>query len=488
MRDKPESADRLRRLPAGAAGALSLPVPSRYRPKPVADPEPPRARSVPWFEERHRDVREDEFHWLRNRWDPSVLAYLRAENSYADAAMAHTHSLQEQLFRELVGRTEEADASVPEPLDEWLYYTRIEPGRQYPVYCRKRGADAPEETLLDLNHLATGHPHLRLGASEPSPDHRYLAFAVDFSGDEAHTLFIRDLATGALLPERIGSVAASLAWADDRSLFYVVVDEARRPCALVRHRLGTDPADDILVYAEEDEAFALEVARSRSRRWIFLESASGSTTEIRGIRADRPEDEAVVLLEREPGVEYAIAHRGDRFYILTNREAENFRILESPESEPRAWRELVPHRSAVKLDGLDVFRDHLVIWEREDGLPRVRIVDLVGRAEHRVELPEAAYTIHRAANPEFDTSVLRLAYASLVTPLTVCDYDMTARALTVRKRTSVRGYDPSRYRAERFTTPAADGTGVPVSLVYRWPFPLDGSRPALLLGYGAYGA
>jgi len=488
MPKKPMSADRRRRLPSGSAAALSLPVPSRRAPRSAAEPEPPRARPLPWFEERHQDVREDEFRWLHNRWDPAVLAYIEAENAYAAAAMAHTQPLQDRLYLELIGRTEEAGTSVPEPLDEWLYYTRVETGRQYPTHWRRRGPDAPEELLLDLNWLADGHPHLRLGASEPSPDHRYLAFAVDFTGDEAHTIFVRDLATGRLLPERIGGAAPSLAWADDGSLFYVVVDEARRPSVLLRHRLGTDPADDVQVYAEADEAFALDVARSRSRRWIFLESASGSTSEIRGIRTDRAEAEPAVLLPREAGVEYAIAHRGDRFYILTNRDAENFRVVEAPEAEPRSWRELLGHRPAVKLDAIDAFRDHLVVWEREDGLPQVRVVDLATGAGHRIQLPEAAYTIHRAANPEFDTSVLRLAYASLVTPFTVAEYDMTTRAFAIRKRTPVRGYEPSRYRADRLTATALDGAGVPVSLVYRWPFPLDGSRPALVLGYGAYGA
>ena len=487
MPDRPQFPDRLRRIPAGSAGALSLPVPSRRLVR-SPDAPAPRARAAPWFEERHQDVREDEFRWLRNRGDPAVLAYLEAENAYADAAMAHTRSLQERLYLELLGRMEETDASVPEPLDGWLYYTRIETGLQYPAYWRRRGPGAPEQLLLDLNQLARGHAHLRLGAIEPSPDHRHLAFAVDFTGDEAHTLVVRDLVTGELLPERIGSVAPSLAWADEASLFYVVVDPARRPCAVLRHRLGTEPTDDVQVYAEADEAFALDVARSRSRRWIFLESASGTTTEILGIPADRPEAEPVVLLPRETGVEYAIAHCGDRFYILTNRDAENFRLVEAPEAEPRCWRELLAHRPTVKLDAIDAFRDHLVIWEREEGLPQVRVVNLATGAQHRIALPEPAYAIHRASNPEFDTSVLRLAYTSLVTPLTVADFDMTTGALAVRKRAPVCGYDPTRYRAERLTATAPDGTGVPVSLVYRWPFPLDGSRPALLLGYGAYGA
>jgi oligopeptidase B len=491
------SADRPnRRLPPGSAAALSLPAPLYHRRWPAAPVhvptwtgEPPRARQVPWADHRHGDIRPDEFHWLAERENPTVRAYLDSENAYAEVVMRHTKPLQERLFHELAGRIDETDESVPEQLDGRLYYTRTEAGRQYPLHCRRRSRpDAPEELLLDRNHFGDGHPHLRLGSSEPSPDHRYLAFALDFTGDEAHTLFIRDLATGRLLPERIRDAGPSLAWADDGTLFYVVVNDARRPWALLRHRLGTDPAGDVLVYVESDEAFALDVTRSRSRRWIFVESASGSTTEIRGLLAGRPLDPPRVLLPREAGVEYAIAHRGDSFYILTNRNAQNFRVVEASEDEPGNWRDVLPHRPTVKLDALDVFRDHLVAWEREEGLPRVLVADLATGERHRVELPDPDCTVIRGANPEFDTTTLRLAWTSLVAPLTVADYDMATRALTVRKRTPVRGYDPSRYRAERVTATAPDGTGVPVSLVYRWPFPLDGSRPALLLGYGAYGA
>lgn len=455
----------------------------------LPEPLPPKARPIPWADHRHGDIRPDEFHWLANRNDPAVRAYLEAENAYTEAAMRHTAPLQERLFHELLGRLEETDDSVPEALDDWLYYTRVEAGRQYPLHCRRRArSGAAEELLLDLNGLGEGRPHLRLGASEPSPDHRYLAFALDFTGDESHTLLIRDLATGRLLPERIEGAAPSLAWADDGTLFYVVVDEARRPCALWRHRPGTDPAEDALAYLEPDEAFALDVTRSRSRRWLVIESASGTTTEIRGLRADRPLDEPLVLLPREPGVEYAVAHRHDRFYILTNRDAQEFRVVEAAEDSPTVWRELLPHRPTVKLDAIDAFRSHLVVWEREEGLPRLLVLNLETGTGHRVELPEPACTVHRCANPEFDTRVLRLGWTSLVTPLTLADYDMDARTLTVLKRTPVRGYDASRYRAERFQAAAPDGASVPISLVYRWPFPLDGSRPALLLGYGAYGA
>ncbi len=487
------SADHSRRLPPSSAAALSLPAGERRalaRTRPIPLPEPPRAAQVPWTERHHGDVRDDEFHWLEVRDDPAVLRYLEAENEYSALAMRHTEQLQEQLYRELVGRTEESDCSVPERLGHWLYYSRLEAGRQYPLLCRRADREAaPEELLLDLNQLGACS-HLRVGASEVSPDHRYLAFAADFSGDEAHTLCVRDLATGRLFGERISNTGTSLAWADDDTLFYVAVDEARRPHAAYRHRLGTDPREDVLVYAEPDDAFFLEIGRSRDGGWILVESASATTSEIRGVPAALPAERPRVLLPRRQGVEYAVAPHGDRLFILTNDSAENFRLVEAPLANPgpEHWREILPHSDAVKLDAIDVFRGHLVVWERAAGLPEVRVVDLASGECHRIKLPEPAYAIYRGINPEFDTANLRFTYSSLVTPPTVVDYDLAGRELTVRKRTAVGGYDRSRYRAERLTAEAPDGTPVPVSLVYRWPFPLDGSRPALLLGYGAYGA
>jgi oligopeptidase B len=487
------SADYSRRLPPSSAAALSLPAGERrlvLPTRPVPLPEPPRAAQIPWVEQHHGDLREDEFHWLEYRDDPAVLRYLEAENEYSTLAMRHTEQLQEHLYHEMVGRTEESECSVPERLGPWRYYSRLEAGRQYALLCRRADREgAPEELLLDLNQLGDCS-HLRVGASEVSPDHRYLAFAVDFSGDEAHTLCVRDLATGRLFAERIANTGTSLAWADDDTLFYVVVDEARRPWAAYRHRLGTDPRGDALVYAEPDDAFFLEVARSRDGGWVLVESASATTTEIRGLPAAAPSAAPRVLLPRTQGVEYAVAPHGDRLLILTNDSAENFRLVEAPLANPgrEQWREILPHSEAVKLDAIDGFRGHLVVWEREAGLPEVRVVDLASGQHHRIELPEPAYAIYRGSNPDFDSTTLRFTYTSLVTPPTVVDYDLAGRGLTVRKRTTVPGYDRSRYRAERVAAEAPDGTLVPVSLVYRWPFPLDGSRPALLLGYGAYGA
>jgi oligopeptidase B len=441
---------------------------------------------------RHGDIRPDEYRWLRERDNPEVLAYLTAENDYTRQVMQHTEPLQEQLYQELVGRIQETDLSVPEQMDEWLYYTRIEAGRQYPLFCRKRETEeAMEEVLLDLNHLAEGQPYFRLGVSEPSPDHRWLAYSVDLTGAEDFTLYIKNLETGELLPERIPNTSRGLAWAsDNRTLFYTVLDAAKRPCAVWRHRLGEDPAQDALVYTEPDEAFFVDVELARSGEWIILELASHTTSEVHVLPAAEPEGAFRVVQPREHGIEYTLAHRGDRFYIVTNDGAENFRLVEAPVADPRKenWRDVLPHRPAVKLDGIDAFERHLVVYERENGLRHIRVIDLESGAQHTVEFPESVYTIHRSGNPEFHTVTLRFVYTSLVTPSMVVDYDMNSRTRVVRKQTVVRGgYDATRYRTERVSARAADGTAVPISLVWREPLQLDGQRPLLLIGYGAYG-
>ncbi len=474
------------RFPAPTAALLASDTLSA----PATD-QPPCARPVPHFDERHDDIRLDEFHWLRDRGNPEVIAYLEAENAWTAGSMRHTEQLQRALYDELVGRIQETDLSVPEWIDGFLYYRRTEAGRQYGIFCRRRDEeDAPEETLLDLNALAVGHPYCRLGAREVSPNQRYLAYSVDLTGAEQFELRIKDLVTGAVLPERISNTSRSVAWANDsRTLFYVTLDEARRPYAAHRHVLGSAPALDEVVHLEPDEAFFVEVGRTRSGGFLLLELASHTTSEVRYLSADDPEGPFRVLAPRVAGVEYSVAHHGDRFLIATNESAKNFRVLEAPvaDPEPERWRELLPHRPAVKVDGLDTFRDHLVIHEREAGLRQVRVIELATGETHRLVFPEPVYAVHRSENPAFDTATLRFVYTSLITPATVVDYDMSARAWTERKRTEVRGYDPSGYRSERVTAVAPDGTRVPVSLVYRAPLERNGRRPALLIGYGAYG-
>jgi oligopeptidase B len=453
---------------------------------------PPVARALPTVTSIHGETRIDEYAWLRDREDPAVIAYLEAENRHTDAAMRGTEPLQELLYQEMRGRIKETDLSVPERRDGWLYYTRTEAGGQYPIFCRRR--DEPgtaEQVLLDQNPLAAGHAYFRLGGFEVSPDHRLLAYSVDTSGSESFTLVVKDLDTGELLPESIGHTSHSLAWANDsRTLYYIVLDHARRPCRLFRHTVGADPASDELVLFEPDEAFFMDVGRSRSRRYLVLDLASHSTSEVRFADADDPGAPFRVVEPRRQGIEYGVTHRGDRFYIVTNDGAPNFRLMSAPVAAPgRArWAEVLPYRPAVKLDSADAFAGHLAVWERESGLRQVRILDLAEGSEHTVAFPEPVYTVRQHANPEFDTSVLRFSYTSLVTPNSVIDYDMAARTWTVRKQTEVLGgYDPSAYRSERLYATAPDGMRVPVSLVYRLPLERDGGRPLLLNGYGAYG-
>ncbi|HEX6106526.1 MAG TPA: S9 family peptidase [Gemmatimonadales bacterium] len=440
----------------------------------------------------HGETRIDEYAWLRNRDDPAVLAHLEAENRHTEFVMRPTEALQERLYQEMRGRIKETDLSVPEREDGWLYYTRTEAGGQYPIFCRRRDEPgAPEQVLLDQNPLAAGHVYYRLGGFEVSPDHRLLAYSVDTTGNESFTLVVKDLETGELYPEAIGHTSPSLAWAgDSRTLYYIVLDGARRPCRLFRHTVGTDPERDALVHFEPDESFFLDVSATRSRRWLLLELGSHSTSEVRFADADDPAGEFRVIEPRRPGIEYSAAHHGDRFYIVTNDGAPNFRLVSAPVASPgrEHWADVLPYRPAVRLDSVDAFRGHLAVWEREAGLRQVRILDLADGGEHTIAFPEPVYTLRQHANPEFDTTVLRFSYTSLVTPNSVIDYDMAARTWRVMKQTEVLGgYDPSCYRSERLFATAPDGIRVPISLVYRLPLEGGGPRPLLLNGYGAYG-
>ena len=460
---------------------------------PSITPEPPVAARLPRTEELHGERRVDEYFWLRNREDPEVIAYLEAENRYTEAVMRPTEPLQERLFAEMRGRIKETDLSVPERLDGWLYYSRTEEGAQYPIYCRRPvDNEVAEQILLDLNPLAEGHAYFRLGALEVSPDHRLVAYAADTSGAESFTVYVKDLDTGALLPETLTNTSPSLAWANDsRTLFYVVLDEARRPCRLLRHVLGANPAEDALVHFEPDESFFLDVQHTRSREYLILELASHATSEVWFASADRPADPFQVIEPRRQGIEYTVDHHGGRFYITTNDDAPNFRLVSAPVASPSRehWTAELPYRPEVKLDSTDAFRDYLVVWEREAGLRQIRIVAFASGAEHLVSFPEPVYTVRQHENPEFDTGLLRFSYTSMITPNSVVDYDMAARTWTVRKQTEVLGgYDPARYRTERLFATAPDGTRVPVSLVYQLPLERPGGpRPLLLNGYGAYG-
>jgi oligopeptidase B len=442
---------------------------------------------------QHGETRVDDYFWLRDRDDPQMLAYLNAENAYTERAIAHTQPLQAQLFAEMKGRIKETDLSVPEQIDDYFYYTRSEAGKQYTIHCRKHGSlGAPEEILLDENTLAEGQLYFRLGVFHVSPDHRWLAYSTDTSGAETFTLFVKDLQTGELLPERLPNTYYAAEWANDsHTLFYNSLDGAKRPFRLYRHVLGTGPVQDELVYEELDNTFSVWVGKTSSKAYLLLFLAAGSTTEVRYAPADQPHAEFTIFQPRKHDVEYSLAHHSDRFYILTNEEAQNFKLLVTPVSAPSRehWRELVPHRAEVLLDGIHVFRDFLVRYERQGGLRCIRISDTDGARERSVAFPEPVYAVYPGANEDFNARALRFSYSSMVTPESVVDYDMANGAWQVRKRQELpSGYDPAQYWSERLMATAPDGTSIPISLVYnRNRFKRDGSSPLLLTGYGAYG-
>jgi oligopeptidase B len=451
---------------------------------------PPAARKIPKVDTVHGDRRQDGYFWLKNKEDPEVLAYLRAENAYTDAVMKPTEGLQAGLYDEMLARIKEDDQTVPYRRGGHFYYSRTETGKQYPIFCRKAGSlEAHEEVTLDLNLLAKGHQYLALGALAVTDDGRRLAYTTDVTGFREYTLYVKDLRTGALEPDRIEKVV-SVAWAaDGETLFYVTEDAAKRPYRLYRHRLGAG-ADD-LVYEEGDALFNLHVERSRSLAYLFAISSSFTTTEVRYAPARDPAASWSLLLPREQDHEYHVDHGGDLFYIRTNGGGRrNFRLVAAPVDDPRParWAELIPHRDDVMLEDVEVFAEHYVVQERQDGPTDLKVTALRDGATHRIQFPEPAYDVASEANAEFRTGTYRFRYQSLVTPPSVFDYDVVSRERILLKQTEVLGgYDPSRYRTERVHATAADGTRVPLSLVYRAETPQDGSSPLLLAGYGAYG-
>jgi oligopeptidase B len=455
-----------------------------------AGPPPPVARKIPKVHTIHGDLRQDDYAWLRQKDDPEVLAYLEAENTYADAVMRPTDGLRSGLYDEMLARIKEDDRTVPYRRGAHFYYQRTEKGKQYPIFCRKAGSlDGPEEVILDLNVLAEGRPYLGLGAFTVSDDGHRLAYSVDFTGFREYTLHVKDLRTGALEPDRIEKVV-SVAWAADGvTLFYVTEDPAKRPYRLHRHRLGQ--AVDQLIYEERDALFHLHVERTRSLAYLLAASASFTTTEVRYLPAGEPSADWQTVLTREKGHEYHVDHGGDLFYIRTNGGGRrNFRLVTAPVADPRpeGWRELIPHRDDVMLEDVDVFERHYVVHERRDGLIGLRVTALEDDVSHHVEFPEPAYDVAAEANAEFSAAAYRFSYQSLVTPPSVFDYDVTTRQRALLKQTEVLGgYDPSRYRTERAHAAAPDGTRIPLSIVYRADAPRDGSAPLLLSGYGAYG-
>ena len=458
----------------------------------AADATPPLAPKVPHMQTLHGQTIEDDYYWMREKDNPKVKAFLDAENAYTDAFMKPTEPLQKALYDEMLSRIKETDLSVPYREGGWYYYSRTEKGKQYPIYCRKKGSlEAPEEVILDVNALAQGERFMSVAAREVSDDGRLLAYTTDNTGFRDYTLHVKDLTTGKILPETVARVT-TVAWAaDNKTLFYTATDPAKRPYRLYRHVLGDDTARDALLYEEKDEKFRIFTGRSRSRAVILVGAASHTASEWRFLPASEPASALRLVAAREPDHEYDVEPRGDLFYIRTNKGCRNFRVVTAPASDPSPanWKELYPCRPEVMVEGIDAFADWVVFSEREDGLPRLRVMNGKTGDAYRVEFPEAIYTAYLTGNHEYQTGTLRYEFESFTTPPSIYDFDMATKQSKLLKRNEVLGgYDPERYTSERRYARASDGTRVPISIVYRKGLVKDGRAPMLLTAYGSYGA
>ena len=455
----------------------------------------PRARVSPTRHEQHGVVRVDDYHWLRDRNDPAVIAYLEEENAYTEAVMSQTAALQDRLFSEIKNRIQQTDMSVPYRDGAFCYYTRYEDGREYPIYCREpvdATSASTEQVLLDVNVLATGHDFCQVSGWEVSPDGHRLAYAVDFEGRRVHLVRVIEIATGRVLDDGLADVTGNLVWANDsQTLFYTRQHPATlRWYQVYRHVLGTPQTDDVLVYEETDETFTCEIGKTRSKRYLLIACYQTVSTEYRYLDAARPHGTFEIFSPRQRDHEYHIDHYRDRFYVRTNDQARNFRLMEADVGQlsPTQWRELVPHRDDVLLAAFELFRAHLVLEERHQGLSQLHVRSWDGDQAHIIEFDDSVYGTYLSTNWEAETHVLRFSYESLTTPRSIYDYDMVDRRRTLLKQDKVLGdFTSSDYVSARLTATAPDGESIPISLVTKVDTPRDGSAPLLLYGYGAYG-
>jgi oligopeptidase B len=450
-------------------------------------------KKVPMLLEKHGHTRIDDYYWLRERENPEVIGFLEAENDLAEKEMAHVKALEEKLFEEIKARFKQTDMSVPYKRDGYFYYTRFEEGKEYPIYARKKDAlDQPEEVVLNGNELAQGHDFFSIGGWAVSSAQDIVAYAVDTQGRRIHTAYFKNLTTGEFLADVLPEVTENLTWANDnRTLFYGKQDPATlRAFQIYRHVLGTDWREDKLVFEEGDEAFSTWVFKTKSRKYLMIVSSQTLSQEYRYLDADDPYGAFKIFIARERDHEYHVAHFDNRFLIRSNDRAKNFRLMAAPldHTGRENWQEIVPHRQDVYLSDFDVFKDHLVLEERVRGLTQIRVLPWASGDGHYLQFTEPAYRAHLGMNPEIDTATLRFEYTSMKTPLTIYDYDMNTRQRVLLKQEEVLGgFDADNYVTERLYGRGADGTEIPLSIVYRKGLRKDGQNPLLLYGYGSYG-
>ena len=460
----------------------------------MTKPIPPKAKKIPYKLEKHGQVRQDDYYWLNDRENPEVIDYLNRENEYYRQATAHTVALQDALYQEMKGRIKEDDQSVPYFYNGYFYIRRFEKGKDYPILSRKKGSlNAPEEIMFDCNEMAKGHSYFNLTGVSVSPDNQLATFSTDTVGRRIYTMQIKNLQTGEILPDKVSNVTGSAAWAsDNKTVFYVTKDKVTlRSDKVFRHHLGS--ANDQMVFEETDETFSVGVSRSKSDQYIYLVSNSTLTTEYRMIKANRPMAEFKVFQPRTRGLEYQVSHYQDHFYVWTNKDgAQNFKLMKTPVSATAKenWVDLIAHRPAVLLENFEIFKNFLVLEERDNGLNKIRVIPWDGSQEYYLPFESETYTASLSVNPEFDTDVLRYSYQSLATPPSVIDFDMKARTKEVKKEQEVMGgeFNKENYVEQRLWATATDGTKVPISVVYRKGLKKDGKNPLLQYAYGSYGA
>lgn len=458
--------------------------------------QPPVAKIIPKELEKHGDLRTDNYFWLKDRENPEVIDYLNQENEYYHLMTAHSKDFQTALFEEMKSRIKEDDESVPYLYNGYYYITRFETGKDYPVYSRKKGSlSAKEEILFNCNELAQGQKYFQLSGLSISADNKLATFAVDTIGRRIYTMKIKNLETGEILSDVIENTTGNSTWANDNTtVFYTRQDEKTlRSDKVFKHVLGTQKEQDELVFYEKDDTFNVAVSKEKSKKYIVISSSSTLTSEFRIVAADRPNGKFKVFQKRIRGLEYNISHYGDHFYILTNTDkATNFKLMKTPENatSKENWKDIIAHREDVLLEGIDIFKDFLVVEERSGGLNKIRIIPWNGQGEYYLPFESQTYTAYTTTNVDFNTDILRYGYQSLGTPSSVIDFNMKTQAKEIRKEQQVLGgkFDKNNYSEERVWATATDGTQVPISLIHKKGLKKDGKNPVLLYAYGSYGA
>lgn len=457
------------------------------------DMQPPVAKTIPHELSMHGDTRIDPYYWLKERENPEVIAYLEAENAYAEASLAHTKGLQEQLFKEMKGRIKEDDMNVPYFENGYWYYSRFAKGQDYPIYCRKKGSqDAPEEIMFDVNVYAKGHEYFSLTGVRVSPDNQLALYFVDSIGRRQYTMRAKNLATGEEMGLNIYPTNGAAAWANDnRTLFYGTTDEQTlRADKIWKTKLG-ETAAPRLVFHEQDETFSTYVYKSTSKRFIFIGSGSTLTSEQRYVDANQPDANFKIVHPRERGLEYSVEDYGNDFYIVTNLNAQNFQLMKAPiaKSGKANWQTVIEHRADTRLEDVVFFKNFMVLDEHKNGLGHLRVRDWQGKVDYYIPFNDPAYTCYTEVNRDYETSVLRYGYSSLTTPNSIYAFDMaTQKQELLKQQEVVGGFNAADYVSERFFVTARDGAQVPVSLVYKKSLRKKEGNPTLLYGYGSYGA